>query len=582
MCSIDLGNSYCRAAIYENETLRIIGKEYVGDFIEKQNMSDQIQHATHAKQLFFHSFGKTDQTASDDRLALDLLTSMMRQVKNMVEEHLKQCVQSVVMTVPALFTYRQIKAARHAAKSAGMHVTRFIKAPACAAIMFDYVQKKEDYRKCLFVDLGAGTLSVVLGTIESKIIEIIAVSGNNNLGGNDFDERLLGYFMNELKIQYNKDITGNRGAMQMLRRECERMKIALCSSSHASIAMEIDGVNFSSMITRVHFEELCRDVLESCMRPIDSCLKHCEKCSIDEVILTGGASRMPMIQQSIREMFDGKLPNISLNMEDAAVFGGAIYASILHGVQDPGMLLLDACPCSLGVELHGGVMSTLIIKNTTCPAKKCIELSTHKDNQDAVVIRVFEGERARTSENNLLGIIELTGIPPAPKGKASISVFFDLDCDYRLYVDAIDNSTQVSKRICIGMNSHADATLLNPAEHAIDFPIGKDVEGTDENDLMECESAFDHAEQFNHTGQHAFDSENNQENGNSRVSSRPPPFSVNQSVQYRQRDGSWIPARIRRMDVSLEPPSYEIEIIRDGTVHYRDTEEDRLRRIPGQ
>lgn len=586
ICSIDLGNTYCRAAIYENETLKIIGKEYVGDFIERQQMSDQIQEATQVKQLFFHSFGHIGQTESENTFSFNLLTNVMRKIKKTAERNLKKRVKEVVMTSPSIFTLRQIKAVKNAAEKAGMDVIRFLKAPACAGIMFDYVYKSDSYRKCLFFDLGAGTLSVALAILDSGIVEIVALSGNNNVGGDDFDERLLEYLLNELKILYNKDIRGNRVAMQMLRRECERMKKTLCSSTYASIDVEIDGLNFCSMITRVRFEEICRDLLESCMRSVDVCLKDCEKCSIDEVVLTGGASHMPMIQQSICETFNGKLPNMSLNLEDAIVFGGAIYGSILHGVYDPGVLLMDACPYSLGVEMQGEVMCTLISRNTTCPAKKEQEFSTHKDYQNAVVIRVFEGEKSRTSENSLLGIIELTGIPPAPRGKSSISVMFDLDCNHILCVTATDNSTQVSKSVHMGINGNSDAIsgILNPAEYAIDFHVGEDVEGTDENDLMECDSAFDPAQHFHRTGQHTSQPENNnQEDGNSRVPSRLPSFSegleVGMKVEYRQRDGSWIPARIRRIDVSLQPPSYEIEITRGGTSHYRDTEEDRLRRV---
>lgn len=579
ICSIDLGNTYCRAAIYDNETLRIIGKEYVGDFIENQQISDQIQQATRVKQLFFHSFGQIGQTESENTFPLNLLTNMMRKIKKTAERNLKKRVKEVVMTSPSIFTFRQIEAVKNAAEKAGMDVIRFLKAPACAGIMFAYVYKSDSRRKCLFFDLGAGTLSVALAILDSGIVEIVALSGNNNFGGDDFDKRLLEYLLNEIKILYNKDIRGNRVAMQMLRRECERMKKTLCSSPDASIDVEIDGVNFCSMITRVHFEEICKDLLESCMRSVDVCLKDCEKCSIDEVVLTGGATHMPMIQQSICEIFNGKLPNMSLNLEDAVVFGGAIYGSILHGGYDPGILLIDACPYSLGVEMQG-VMKTIIPRNTTCPLRKYQQFSTHKDYQNAVVIRVFEGDKSRTSENSLLGIIELTGIPPAPRGKPSISVMFDLNCNHILCVNATDNSTKVSKSVTMGINGNSDATsgMLNPAEYAIDFHVGEDVEGTDENDLMECDSAFDHAQHF-----HTSPSENNQEDGNSRVPSRLPSFSegleVGMKVEYRQRDGSWIPARIRRIDVSLEPPSYEIEITRGGTSHYRDTEEDRLRRV---
>ena len=585
ICSIDLGNTYCRAAIFENETLKIIGKEYVGDFIERQQMSDQIQEGTRVKQLFFHSFGQIGQTESENTFPLNLLTNVMRKIKKTAEQNLKKRVKEVVMTSPSIFTFRQIKAVKNAAENAGMDVIRFLKAPACAAIMFDYVYKSNSCRNCLLFDLGAGTLSVALAILDSGIVEIVALSGNNNLGGDDFDERLLEYLLNELKILYNKDIRGNRVAMQMLRRECERMKKTLCSSPHASIDVEIDGLNFCSMITRVRFEEICRDLLESCMRSVDMCLKDCEKCPIHEVVLTGGASHMPMIQQSICEIFNGKLPNMSLNLEDATVFGGAIYGSILRGGYDPGILLMDACPYSLGVEMQGGVMWTVISRNTTCLVKSEQEFSTHKDDQNAVVIRVFEGDKSRTSENSLLGIIELTGIPPAPRGKPSISVMFDLDCNHILCVTATDNSTKVSKSVTMGMNNNSDATsgMLNPAEYAIDFHIAEDVKGTDENDLMECDSTFDSAQHFHRTDQHTSQPENNQEDGNLRVPSSLPSFSegldVGMKVEYRQRDGSWIPARIRRIDVSLEPPSYEIEITRGGTSHYRDTEEDRLRRV---
>nr|XP_024655938.1 endoplasmic reticulum chaperone BiP-like [Maylandia zebra] len=513
---IDLGTTYSCVGVFKNGRVEIIandqgsritpsyvaftseGERLIGDAAKNQLTSNPENTIFDEKRLIGRTWGdwsvqedikylpfKVTEKKRKPHIQVDIgggqvktfapeevCAMVLTKMKETAEAYLGEKVTHAVVTVPTYFNDAQRLATKDAGTIAGLNVVRIINEATAAGIAYG-LDKKDGVKNILVFDLGGGSFDVSILTIDNGAFQVIATNGDTHLGGEDFDQRIMEHFIELYKKKTGKDVSKNNRAVQKLRREVEKAKRALSArhQTHIEIEYFFKGQDFSETLTRVKFEELNMDLFRSTLKPVQKVLEDAElkKSDIHEIVLVGGSTRIPKIQQLVKEFFNGKEPCRGINPDEAVAYGTAVQAGVLSGEEDTGnVLLMDVCPMTLGVETVGGVMTKLIPRNTVVLIKEAQMFTTPSDYQTTVAIKVYEGEHPLTKDNHFLATFDLTGIPPAPRGIPQIEVTFEININGILCVTAEDKATGNKNEIITDQNWLTPEDIkhmVNDAEH---------------------------------------------------------------------------------------------------------------------